>query len=209
VAGRVTTQDVRLHELTLDGASFRMEKGVGVGELPGFPGIVPPVSGLLGADVLSRFEVDLDLPAGRMSLYSATGCAGYRPWEGATALPIARERGGLAFVMAQVDGRPVRALLDTGARTTLVTRAAAIGLGVTRATLAGDAQFAGSGVGPGSIAYRRHRFGSLGLPGAMLRDPTVNIADLRLPGVEMLLGADFLGQRRTWISYGTSRLFLR
>jgi len=34
-------------------------------------------------------------------------------------------------------------------------------------------------------------------------------ADLRLPGVDMLLGMDFLASHQVWISYATGRLFLR
>lgn len=209
VAGRVRSQDVRLHRLSLADLTLRLDNGVGVGDLPAFPGVAPPVSGLLGADVLSRFEVELDLPGRRMSLYSAQRCAGYLPWPGAVALPLDRPRGGLAFVTAQVDGKPVRALLDTGARTTLVTRAAALRLGVSDAALAGDLRHAGVGVGSATIAFRQHRFASIGVPGATMRDSVASVADLRLPGVDMLLGADFLGRRRVWISYATGRLFLR
>ena len=42
-----------------------------------------------------------------------------------------------------------------------------------------------------------------------LRAKDLNVAEVRLPGVAMLLGADFLGSREVWISYGTGRLFLR
>ena len=52
-------------------------------------------------------------------------------------------------------------------------------------------------------------FASIGVPGAAAHDLPVNIADLRLPGVQMLLGADFLGRRQVWISYATGRLFVR
>jgi predicted aspartyl protease len=209
VAGRVRSQDVRLRQMTLGDYVLRMDKGVGVGELPAFPGVTPPVSGLLGADVLSRFEVEIDLRAHRMALYSASGCAGYQPWPGAAALRIERPHSNVAFTTAQVDGQGVRALIDTGARTTLVTRRTALTLGVSEAALASDARFSGVGIGPSSIAFRQHRFDEIGVPGDTMRDVTVSVAELRLPGVDMLLGADFLGQRQVWISYSTNRMFLR
>jgi predicted aspartyl protease len=208
ISGPIRTPNVRLRQLAI-GDVVRADQSLGLGEMPAFPGMVPPVAGLLGTDVLAGYEVELDLPAGRMALYTASGCAGYTPWPGATEVPLVRTRSGLAFVTAIVDGSEVRALLDTGARTTLLARRTAAALGVTDASLASDPRRQGMGIGLGGIDFRRHRFAELGLPGALARDVPANVAELRLPGVEMLLGADYLGPRRVWISYATSRLFLR
>ena len=209
VAGTVRADIVRLRDLALAGVVVARALDVAIGDLPSLDGLDPPVAGLLGADVLARFEVDLDLPAARMALYAPGGCAGYLPWPGAAAVPLQKTRSGLAFLDAEVDGSRVRALLDTGARTSLLTREAARGLGVTATMLAGDEARGGSGVGPASLTLRRHRFATFGLPGTLEHNVTVNVADLRLPGIDMLLGADFLGRREVWISYATGRLFLR
>ncbi len=209
VTGNVRSDTVRLRQLALGGVVVAGAQDMAVGTLPSLEGLDPPVAGLLGGDVLSRFEVDLDLPAGRMTLYSRSPCPDYLPWPGAAPVLFKQARPGLAVLSAQVDGRPVRALLDTGARTTLLTREAARGLGVTEPMLASDEARTGSGVGPASVAMRRHRFASIGVPGAAAHDLAVNIADLPLPGVQMLLGADFLGRRQVWISYATGRLFVR
>ncbi len=66
----------------------------------------------------------------------------------------------------------------------------------------------GVGIGMANVEVRQHQFAELGLPGALMHDVTANIAEIRLPGVDMLLGADYLGRRRIWISYSTGRLFL-
>ncbi len=208
IAGPVRTPTVRVRRLAL-GEVVRTEQTLSIGRMPGFPRQFPAVAGLLGDDVLANYDVDLDLPNGRMSLYTPRGCAGFTPWPGAIAVPLARTRSGLVFVDAVVDGVTVRALLDTGARTTLLARATAISLGVTAAMLAHDPPRVGIGIGMRNIDVRQHRFAELGLPGAMQHGALANIAEIRLPGVEMLLGADFLGPRRVWISYTTGRLFLR
>jgi len=208
IAGPFHTPNVRVRSFAL-GEVVRADQSLGIGRMPSFPPSVPTVAGLLGADVLSAYDVDLDLPNGRMALYTPRGCAGFVPWPGAVAVPLARTRSGLAFVDAVVDGVTVRALLDTGARTTLLARATAASLGVSQAALAHDPQRVGIGIGLGNIDVRTHRFGELGLPGAMQRNVAANVADIHLPGVEMLLGADYLGARRIWISYSTGRLFLR
>ena len=148
----------------------RADQSLSIGRMPGFPPSVPTVAGLLGADVLAAYDVELDLPNGRMALYTPRDCAGFVPWPGAVAVPLARTRSGLAFVDAVVDGVTVRALLDTGARTTLLARATAASLGISQAALAHDPQRIGIGIGLGNIDVRTHRFAELGLPGAMQRD---------------------------------------
>lgn len=209
VTGNVSSAGARLRELSLAGHIVGGTRNVAVGDLPSLEGIDPPVAGLLGADVLAGFDVELDLPAGRMALYAPSTCADWRPWAGGVQAHFRRSRGGLAFLDVQVEGRPVRAMLDTGARTSLLTRQAAQALGVTEATLAGDMARTGRGVGGGTVTLREHRFDTFGLPGAIARNMILNVADLPLAGAELLLGADYLGHRHLWISYAAGKLYLR
>ena len=67
VTGNVRSDTVRLRQLALGGVVVAGAQDMAVGTLPSLEGLDPPVAGLLGGDVLSRFEVDLDLPAGRMT----------------------------------------------------------------------------------------------------------------------------------------------
>ncbi len=42
-----------------------------------------PIAGLLGEDFLSPYDLDLDIPAGKLTLYAVAGCAGrFLPWTG-------------------------------------------------------------------------------------------------------------------------------
>ncbi len=209
VAGDVAARNVKVSEIRLGGQLLRHDIGVDIGELPSFDKANPPIAGLLGIDALAGFEIELDLPARRLALYNAVGCGNYSPWQDAVAVPFQRSRAGLMFVDARIGGRKVRALLDSGARTTLVARATALTLGVTEAALESDAARTGVGVGTGSVAFRQHRFTEAGLPGDLEDEFWVDIAELHLPGVEMLLGADYLGARHVWISYAMSKVFLR
>jgi predicted aspartyl protease len=207
VSGSMRVPNVLVKRFEL-GRVALADKSFGVGTIPAFPGVKPAVAGLLGADILAGYDVDLDLPRGRLTLYAAQGCAGYQPFAARVAVPLHRAPSGLAFLDAVVNGRSVRALLDTGASTTLLSRRTAAGLGVDAAALAGDPQRRGQGIGQRAIDLRQHRFAEFGLPGNVQRDVAVDIGDMHLPGVEMLLGADYLSARRTWISYSTGRLFV-
>ena len=64
-----------------------------------------------------------------MTLYSRSPCPDDPPWLGGAPVLVKQARPGLAVPSAQVDVRPVRALLDTGAgpRRRRARRRAALG----------------------------------------------------------------------------------
>jgi predicted aspartyl protease len=198
----------RLRQMDLGG----LEQGgraLDVGRLPDLTGSARPVAGLLGADVLGGYDIELDLPHHAMTLYAVPPCPGFVPpgYDAADGHDLQRVGGGLLFVSAEVDGRSVRALLDTGARSSLVTRRVAAGLGVTDDDLSRDPLVSGHGIGAGDVTFRRHRFDEVRVGGVAVRDMTVNIAALPIAGVDMLLGADWLAGHRVWISRAAGRLF--
>ena len=210
VAGNVRSAELLLPRLALGGTVVATARSIGIGALPAsVDGLAPPVAGLLGADVLSQFDVELDARTSRMRLYTPSPCADFRPWPAGASARFQRTRTGLVFLDVTVDGKPMRALLDTGADVSLMTPRAARTLGVTRTMLAADLLHIAIGPRWRQPELRLHRFASLGIPGALEQGALVNIGDLRLPGVDLLLGAEYLAHRDIWISYATGRLFVR
>ena len=69
------------------------------------------ISGLLGADYLSAFDLDLDLPGGRLTLYDTSGCAREPiPWGVAnTSVALERPRPYVVLAPVQIDGRTLLA----------------------------------------------------------------------------------------------------
>jgi Aspartyl protease len=100
-----------------------MRSSVTVGPLPVNAIGGRPVAGLLGRDFLSPFDLDLDLSAHRITLYDVRGCdAGFLPWTTPyAAIPASMPMGAALVVQVLVDGRPLRALIDTGASASLIT----------------------------------------------------------------------------------------
>ena len=208
VGGAIRTGSVVIPSFVLgDSPPQAVRLSLGAAEM--LPGAEPPVAGLLGADLLAGRDLDLDVPSGRATLYTISSCPSFTPWEGAIGVPLASAGAGLQFVIADVDGHPVRALLDTGARNTLMTRRFARSLGVTDAMLAVDAGSAAVGVSRLQIVVRRHRVGHIAVGPVAWPDVTVGVADVRLPGADLLLGADLLGRQRIWISTYRRLLWLR
>lgn len=159
----------------------------------------PPLAGLLGASLLSLFDVDLDIAGGRLSLMEAGGCA---PFAG-TTLPMRLSRAGEAFVPVRVNGQRLVGELDTGSRATLLTVDAAAELGVDAPISANTAPGIDGQRLP--LGHLRVRFAFGDAPEV---DTPVSIAPVQIDGGDMLLGLDQLARQRLWIGYAARQLTL-
>jgi gag-polyprotein putative aspartyl protease len=124
------------------------------------------------------------------------------------ALPLAIPAINRLTVAASVDLYPLRAILDTGATASLITRPNALRAGVTAAMLEEDPLVAGSGIGTARFAMRRHVFGEMQVGLQHFRPAPLVVGGTNLGGAGMLLGLDYLGSRRVWVSYRLRRLFI-
>ena len=169
------------------------------------------IDGLLGRDFLSLFDLDLDVPDRRLLLYRVSACSGrFLPWTGDyAAIPATMPTDTALVVPVSLDGRPLRALLDTGASASLLSAPGMFKLGLTAAALDSDPADTVNGLGPRSVTVHRHQFHTLGVGAEVIDSPRVWVEPIRLaPIVDMLLGADWLAGRRVWISLATRQLFV-
>jgi hypothetical protein len=168
------------------------------------------VDGLLGRDFLSAFDLDLDFPRRSLTLYDVHDCAGkFLPWtETYLSVPVTNPTESALVVPVELDGIPLRALLDSGASRTLVAAPgmARLGLGLER--LQGDTSQIVGGMGPHTVTMWQHQFGKLRIGDETFPNPVYFVAPIQLqPICDLLLGADWLMGRRVWISYATNQLF--
>jgi predicted aspartyl protease len=163
--------------------------------------------GILGMDILSHFEVDLDLPHRRLALYTGRPCPGPLPgWSVEDfALPLQMQggHGRLIAVPVHLDDTAFNALLDSGAADTVVSAAAAKRLGVSDEEMEHEFSTRGVGVGPHTFRSLIHRFDSLQVGSDRLAKPELSLVVDAPKGVDILLGEPFLSRRRTWISFAT------
>jgi hypothetical protein len=165
-----------------------------------------PIAGLLGEDFLSPFDLDLDIGAGTLTLYSVSGCAGrFLPWTAPyTAIAAWRPVRNILMLPMRVGATSLQAELDSGASITTLTLPGMIALG-----LAAGGTGTMRGFGAGSIAARTQHF-----PAVQIGDMPVAAADLAiapihtLRSVGALLGADWLGKFHVWISWATDQVFV-
>ncbi len=201
IGGAVSNADVFA---VLDLGSASLQRRLAVAEIGG-------LGGLIGADILSDYDVELDGPAHRVRLWRAPGCgAAELPWTGPRAtVPFERTGGDLLQVPVSIDGHPVTALLDSGAGRSLLQASTARSLGVTGAALAADPGGLSRGVDGGAIAVHVHRFATLALGPDTVAGLGIGVGEFQLSGTNMLLGEDYLHTRRVWIAYRTQQLFLQ
>ncbi len=167
------------------------------------------ISGLLGADYLSTFDLDLDLPHGTLTLYDTAGCAREPiPWGPANApVALARPRPYVILAPVAIGNRTLMAQLDTGASFSLVSRKGAASLGI--APEMQDPGPSARGIGRQPLPLRSRTFETIRLGPAEYHDVTLAFgAPVGGFAFDMLLGMDLLHGRRVLISYATNRLLV-
>jgi predicted aspartyl protease len=175
-------------------------------------GLRPPFDGVLGIDVLTAFDLDLDAPNGKVTLYRARppACAGAPPpWtEPQVRLRTEQEGAGYLFVPAVLNGQPLRALLDTGASNTTVGLPAAAAAGITPAELLRGPASVTQSLDSAGIVVRPRRFRELRVGEDVIPDPVLNVADLPPLAGDMIIGGDYLAARRVWIAIASGTVFV-
>src|SRR4051794_4664619 len=113
---------------------------------------------LLGRDYLSLFDLDLDIPSRRLTLYQPDGCSGrFIPWpERTIAIPLTQPTESALLLQVVVDGVALRALLDTGASASLIAAPGMYRLGLDRAGSTTDPHVQVSGLGIRVTPMARH-----------------------------------------------------
>ena len=168
------------------------------------------LGGLLGADLLSRIDVELDPASRRLTLWSVQGCRGdFVGWpEPHAVIPMETVIDGLRRIKVTVDGRQMNAILDLGAQRSIITSVAASKLGVTQDILDGDRTIPTRGMGGAQWISKRHVFPAITIGSDSFEKPALLVGEINLTGGDILLGANYLAHRHIWISYATHQLFV-
>ena len=196
--------------LMLGGTRFPVETvTVGRFDMMRFAGDV--ADGLLGADILLAFDIDLDVPNRRLTVYRARrGCpeAG-PPWKGPyirlAGIATRRDR---MLVPFELDGVAGLGVLDTGAQLSTISLRMAERVGLEEGELAEDGTVMAHGAAPDQVPVRIHRFRELRIGSTMVQEPTLPVVAMSDGMGDALVGADFLQGRRVWLSFATSTVFV-
>ncbi|MDF7678885.1 retroviral-like aspartic protease family protein [Acetobacteraceae bacterium ESL0709] len=187
-----------------------------VGEIPGAPLLHPPLLGLIGMDVLGRYDLDFDLPHNRLSFWEVRSdsllCKHPPDWSGLTPVTTirsldARREGRRFMIPFMLDGHKGTALLDSGARSHIVSLSFVHKIGLSDEALAQDPGGYSAGIGSRERRYQWHKFQQLRIGHEVTNTPTLTIAPMD-SHADMLLGADWFTTHHIWISNADGQIYL-
>src|SRR5512143_314123 len=178
---------------------------------------------ILGEDFFHVVEVEFDLPRNAVRLFRSKDCDGsslaYWATGSASEVPIERvaETNPSIVLTVQINGRPVRALLDSGSSASVLNRSDAERAGVA----AQDSGGTGGGLGPSPVDYWYGSVDSIAIGDENIRDTRIEVADLwkgtrftsgsvAPPNVDrpsMFLGVDFLRAHRVMVAHSQQKLY--
>ena len=220
--GNTGLESVRLEELRL-GPAKRSNWDVLVAPEQDFGSAA--ISLVLGYDLFAGVDFEFDLPNRAVRLFQARDCAGssLAYWTNAKAVDAPLQGNGEILVSVAVNGRPMLAILDSGASVSALTMAESVRLGVGAKTAGVVTAGCSIGIGRPSLDYWSAPFETFAIGNEVIRNPTLRIADFtRETSVnqvggqpanpfaaqpQMILGMDFLRVHRVFVANSQRRMY--
>jgi predicted aspartyl protease len=209
VGGLSTNTDVTVDRLVLGGVRFPLQRvAVGNFNLQTQHGL--NADGLLGADVLLAFDLDIDVPGGKLTFYRPRICPqAPLPWqEPAVEIGGVKAQKDRLLVPFELDGVAGMAILDTGAQRSVLGIDMARRMNLNSQTMAGDPIIRQHGVGPEEVIAHIHRFNSLRIGPVAQRNLQLPVMDSEAGMGDALIGQEFLRGRRVWISFRDRQIYV-
>jgi tetratricopeptide (TPR) repeat protein len=201
-------------------------------DLPGMPnhnhGAIFIVGGsdagnaLLGANLLDEVDLDIDLAHGNVTLFQSIQCDNTplaywtKEYNVVDILPSKNSLDRRTFLIVTINGARLRALLDSGAPSSVMSRYAAERAGINVIT-PGSKTVLGTGVGAKSLKEWTVNVDTFAIGQETIQHTEMQVIDGSIAdGVDMLLGADFLlahhvyvanDQEKVYFTYNGGRVF--
>ena len=211
IGGSTDAQIATVKEFTLVGITVKnVQFLVGGSEVAAY-------EGLLGQNLLEKFDVEYDLATGAIRLFHTESCEHtllaywLKPGQDYSSMhidyidPVNPHTIGVAYV----NGQSIRVAFDTGAFTSMLSIKAAARAGIkpdSEGVI--EAGYYG-GLGRGLVKTYIARFASFKIGDSEeIKNARLRIADMDLGFADMLLGADFFVSHRIFVANREHRLFL-
>ena len=182
--------------------------------------------GLLGANLLDLADVEIDLAHGKVTLFNAASCKklalAYWSKDGnynvAEIVPAYSHHDRRTFLKVTINGKQVRALLDSGAAATVLSRLTAERIGIHLAAPSVKAGTSSIGIGTKSVKTWIVPIDSFSVGTETIQHTQMMVIDGSMGDdkTDMLLGVDFLlahhtfianSQRKIYFTYNGGRVF--
>jgi len=173
------------------------------------------VAGLMGENILGLVDAYYDLPDGAIKMLRPVGC-GDRPfvlWDASrpfSTIPLAPHEGSFRAIQvdAFVNGKRIRAELDTGASASMLSADAArrAGLNIDDPTATNGGVH--RGIGRRMVATSIVPVESFKIGDEEVKHTRLRVASFSLPGVDMLLGEDFFLSHRVYVANSQRQIYV-
>ncbi len=174
--------------------------------------------GLIGANLLYVADLEIDLGHGKVTLFRPDGCtkAPLAYWsKGGNYNVVDLERSSdestdnEAVLSVTINGKQLRALIDSGASMSLLSRDAAKTIGVDLHGPDAKPGEISSGIGSKAVKSWTVAVDSFSMGGETIRHAQLNVIDGMLGShdINMLLGADFLLAHRVYIARSQHKVY--
>ncbi|MDM0114952.1 retropepsin-like aspartic protease [Variovorax sp. J22R133] len=173
------------------------------------------IRGIIGAELLSRYDVEFDFPGKRLNLYRVSDCSkGSRalllPWlQPYDTVPLKVSDMHILSLPVTLDGKTLELALDTGATSTKIAMDAAARVGIDVERLKAEAPRSSSYSSTGAtMSNYSMRFENVQVGPVRHGTARIKISEIDVRPYDGLLGLDFLRARKVWVSYATQQLLL-
>jgi tetratricopeptide (TPR) repeat protein/predicted aspartyl protease len=178
-------------------------------------GYGPGVVGVIGQNLLGAVDVEYDLANGVIRLFQAKDCGSevnLAYWSAGKALSILptgqqTARAPHIIVDAKVNSYSIKAMLDTGASTSILQRTAARRAGVDMSDANLKTAGFSTGFGGGAVETWIGGVASFSIGDEQIKNTRLRMGNVDLSGAEMLVGADFFLSHRVMVARSQHRLY--
>ena len=180
---------------------------------PGFLG--PEIDGLLAPDFLANFDIDFDFAGGKFNLFSNDHCdgkVGYWTDVPPEGIPLVREEDRVHIsTHVAIDGKDVKALIDTGAPHSLMSLDVAEDLFDLKDS---DPRFVSLANGPNRTSgARKFPFQKMSFGDVEVNHPDIVLVPDREAGMgshrpKLIIGLSILRQLHLYIAYQEKMLYI-
>jgi tetratricopeptide (TPR) repeat protein len=210
IGGDTGTGITAVEEFGLMGLNFRHAEFLVSGSEVG-------AAGVIGQNLLSRFDVEYDLAKGTVHLFRAEECdksfLAYwtSPGQAYSSMDINKVVRGDPHTIgkAYVNGKSIRAMFDTGASVSAISLKAAEHAGVKVDSPGVVPAGLARGFGRGMVKQYIAVFASFKVgDGEEIKNTRLRVLDSELPDADMLIGADFFLSHHILVSNSQRKLYL-
>jgi predicted aspartyl protease len=212
VSGSSVLYEARLKDFAIGEKHFGKTRMHAIGAIAGNPGH----AAIVGVDFLLQMDLELSLAGRYIQFLSATGCddtflaywdkdameVPFSGFEGPTRKP---------WVTVELNGVKLKAILDTGAPRTSVSRHAAALAGITPDSPNVTKGRSSAGIGTELIATWQATFDSFAIGNETIKNAELTVRDESSRGrgpVDVVLGVDFLRAHRILFAMSQQKLYL-